>query len=272
MSRSNIRVRERAPTQVLALVRQERDQRRILAAFGETCAFVSSVGHLRAGPSLDDVVLAIAAADAAEVESLCDATRELVRQSVFVAVLVSPTAHDMHVVVECTRAGASSVIVRDVDDYGMGLRRLLDISPFIHMPARILESLSDELCEPTRSLVADCLAHSHQRERAQNVSRRLGISERTATNWARAGGFRGVREVLSLSRMTVALGLIESTSLSVSVVADRLNFGSASHLANTMRRCSGHSIRRALELGDHVFWARRLLLGHSTVNARTTHG
>lgn len=244
---------------VVAMATADGDRLRLLAAFGQGCVLVRDMDELREAAARWCPTHVIVAADKGNA-AFFDALSDLARRAVVLSILVPCTPSHLHFVLSCALAGANDVIVRGVDDDVTTLRRLFIASPVMAISTGIMRSVSEKLREPTVSLVRDCVAHSLTRSRADDVARRLGVSMRTATNWADDAGFKGVRAVISRARTIVALGLIGTYRLPVSSVAETLTFGSVAHLANTVRRCTGLSLKGAVAIGNHHFWTRRLLL------------
>jgi AraC-like DNA-binding protein len=181
------------------------------------------------------------------------------RQGAPVYVYADRTAESLHELMALTRAGARGVIVRDVDDDTASLRRLLERGTL----ACAIESvtLAAQEIVPTRQLplVLLCIEHVGDSLDAETFARRLRVSRRTLSVWARKTGARGVRSLASTCRVLVAIELIRESGRSLEHVAHALHFASSAHLHNTIRRYTGCGPREAATR-DVARWCRDLLV------------
>jgi transcriptional regulator GlxA family with amidase domain len=157
------------------------------------------------------------------------------------------------------RAGARGIIIRDVDDDAMSLRRLLVRGSL----ARALETvtLAVQQVVPARQLplLLLCIEHIGEPQTAGSFARRLGVSRRTLSAWARKSGARGVRPLSAKCRVLAAIELIRDSGRPLEHVAHTLRFSSSAHLHNTIRRYTGMLPREAAA-SDLAWWSRQLLV------------
>lgn len=180
------------------------------------------------------------------------------RQGAPVYVYADRSVDGMRELMPLARAGARGVIIRDADDDAASLRRLLVRGSL----ARALESvtLAVQQVVPARQLplLMLCIDHIGEPQTASAFARRLGVSRRTLSEWARKSGARGVRSLSSKIRVLAALELIRDSGRSLEHVAHALRFSSSAHLHNTVRRYTGMLPRRAAA-NDLAYWSRHLL-------------
>lgn len=181
------------------------------------------------------------------------------RQGAPVYVYADRSADSMRELMPLARAGARGVIIRDADDDAANLKRLLVRGSL----ERALESVALAVHQvvPARQLplVMLCIDHIGEPQAASAFARRLGVSRRTLSAWARKSGARGVRSLSSKVRVLVALELIRDSNRSLEHVAHALRFSSSAHLHNTVRRYTGMLPRQAAG-NDLAYWSRRLLV------------
>jgi AraC-like DNA-binding protein len=159
--------------------------------------------------------------------------------------------------VSLARAGATGVIVRDVDDGVISLRRLLDRGSLERATESVALALRRAIHERHLPLFLLCLEQVDDPPRASEFARRLCVSRRTLSTWAQKTGAKGVRSLASKCRVLVAIELIRESSRSLEQVAYVLRFASAAHLHNTIRRYTGATPRQAAMQDVHA-WVREL--------------
>jgi AraC-like DNA-binding protein len=112
----------------------------------------------------------------------------------------------------------------------------------------------------SRQLQLGLLRLSEQPLRHLHLAKQFGVTSRTLSNWARRDGFDGIGAFVSKCRILQAIGWAERAG-SVEAVALALGFGSASHLANMVRRHTGMSLRAALKANSFEGWCGVILGG-----------
>ena len=188
------------------------------------------------------------------------------RRSPPVRIYLERSAECLHSLVALSHAGASGVIVRDIDDDVLSLRRLLDLGLTRAMEV-VSVAVKRVVHERHQPLFLLCLEHVADPLRATGVASRLRVSRRTLSTWARQAGARGMRSLASKCRVLVAIELIRNSRRSLEQVAHELHFASSAHLHNTIRRYTGCTPREAVAL-DASEWCRRLFETHG--HKRTT--
>jgi AraC-like DNA-binding protein len=165
--------------------------------------------------------------------------------------------------IECTqllmplaRAGARGLILRDVDDDVVNLRRLLARGKLADAVETVTMAMRQVVSARHLPLFLCCLERIAEPTTALAVARQLKVSRRTLSAWARQAGARGVRAMTSKCRVLVALEMIRASDRTIEQVAHELRFASSAHLHNTIRRYTGRRPRDAAT-NDASFWCRR---------------
>ena len=181
------------------------------------------------------------------------------RQGAPVYIYADRSADCVRELMPLARAGARGVIVRDMDDDAASLTQLLARGSLAHALEAVTLAVQEVV--PTRQLplLLLCIEHIGMRQTATAFARRLGVSRRTLSAWARKSGARGVRSLASKTRVLTAIALIRDSGRSLEHVAHAMRFSSAAHLHNTIRRYTGLLPREAAA-SDVTCWSRRLLL------------
>ena len=185
------------------------------------------------------------------------------RQGGAVYVYADRSAESLRELIALARAGVRGVIVRDVDDDVLSLRRLLDRGGLAHAVEAVALVASQVV--PTRQLplVLLCLEHVNAPLGANAFARRLGVSRRTLSAWAARTGSKGIRPLTSKCRVLAAIALLRESGHSIEHVAHKLRFASSAHLHNTIRRYAGCAPRDAAQQ-DLDSWCRALLIASGT--------
>lgn len=234
---------------------------RLLAAFGDALQTTDSQSQLLAASRDSGVELVVVPPRDNRGRSLTTTVAAIraSRRSAPVYVYADRSVECLRELMPLARAGARGVIVRDVDDDVVSLRRLLDRGSL----TRALETvtLAVQQLVPARQLplVLLCLEHISEPANATTFARRLRVSRRTLSAWARKTNARGVRSLSSKCRVLTAIELVRDSGRSIEHVAHELRFASSAHLHNTIKRYTGLVPRRAAE-HDVEFWSRALLM------------
>jgi AraC-like DNA-binding protein len=179
------------------------------------------------------------------------------RRSPPVLIHVDRGAECLHAVVSLSRAGATGVIVRDVDDDVRSLRHLLDRGSVARATETVMFALRRVIHERHLPLFVICLEQLHDPLPASTFARRLRVSRRTLSTWSRKAGAKGMRSLASKCRVLVAIEVIRESNRTLEQVAHVLRFASAAHLHNTIRRYTGAAPRQAA-MQDPAEWCRVL--------------
>lgn len=154
------------------------------------------------------------------------------------------------------RAGAIALVLQDVDDDVVNLRRLLARGALASVAASVTMALHQVVSPRHLPLFLFCIERIADPPSAGAFAHQLKVSRRTLTAWARQAGARGMRSLTSKCRVLVALEMIRCSGRSIEQVAHELRFASSAHLHNTITRYTGLRPREALA-GDLVSWCRR---------------
>jgi AraC-like DNA-binding protein len=185
------------------------------------------------------------------------------RQGGTVYVYADRSAESLRELIPLARAGARGVIVRDVDDDALSLRRLLERGSLTHAVQSVALAASQVVPPRQLPLVLLCLEHVSSPIDARALARRMGVNRRTLSAWAARTGSRGVRPLTSKCRVLAAIALLRESGQSIEHVAHALRFASSAHLHNTMRRYAGCAPREAAQ-EDLDAWCRTLLVAPPT--------
>ena len=252
--------RTSTPT-TLALLDDKSKGDRLRAAFGAALETSDSQSRLVVASRESGVELVIVTPRDGNGHSLATTVAAIraSRQGAPVYVYADRSVDCIRELMPLARAGARGVIIRDADDDAASLRRLLVRGSL----ARALETvtLAVQQVVPARQLplLMLCIEHIGKQQTASAFARRLGVSRRTLSAWARKSGARGVRSLSSRCRTLAAIQLIRDSGRSLEHVAHALRFSSSAHLHNTLRRYTGMLPREAAA-SDLGWWSRQLLV------------
>lgn len=244
---------------VLALTVDAAGSARLLAAYGAHLRTFDTPAALLDASRSTDVELVIVPWHDRDRRSLVATVAAIraSRHSPPVRIYLERSAECLHALVSLSRAGASGVIVRDIDDDALSLRRVLERS-LTRAEEVVSLAVQRVVHERHQPLVLLCLEHVADPLSATEVARRLRVSRRTLSTWARRAGAKGMRSLASKCRVLVALEVMRDSRRSLEQVAHELQFASSAHLHNTIRRYTGCAPREAVAL-DTNEWCRRLL-------------
>lgn len=176
-----------------------------------------------------------------------------------VAAYVDRRRESLHELVQLVRAGATELVLRDVDDSASALRRLERASAVSAIAADAIAIARAIVPMPLLPSVQHCLAHVREQLTARQIATAMGYQRRTLTQRAENAGLRGLRDVSARCRLVVAIGLILRAGQSTEQVALSLGFGSGSALHNMLKRHTGLRPKEIAVHGDLRFWCQRLL-------------
>ena len=175
-----------------------------------------------------------------------------------VVIYTDPCARSLRELPSLFRAGATAVVLRDVDDSPTALRQLLNETAISTLIAEAQSAARRHLAHPLLSIVESCLAVLPSNATAAEIAGMIGRDRRTLSKWAMRCSLRGLKEVRSRARLLVALGLITRAKYNAEQAAFVLGFSSGAHLGNTLRRHVGIGIRQIGPDGDLSYWCRRV--------------
>lgn len=185
------------------------------------------------------------------------------RQGAAVYVYADRSAESLRELIPLARAGARGVIVRDVDDDVLSLRRLVERGSLAHAVQSVVLAAQQTVPARQLPLVLLCLEHVSQPLGASAFALRVGVSRRTLSAWAARTGSKGVRSLTSKCRVLAAIAMLRASDGSIEHVAHALQFSSSAHLHNTIRRYTGCGPREAAGQ-DLDSWCRSLLVAPPT--------
>lgn len=257
------------PGFILALTLDAAKTTRLAAAYGDRLRTFGSPADLLAACRVADVELVIVPWQDRDGHSLVTTVAAIraSRRSPPVRIYVERSAESLHALVPLSRAGASGVIVRDIDDDVVRLRRLLDSGSLARAMDVVSRAVHGVLSERHLPLFLLCLEHVADPLTATEVATRLHVTRRTLSTWAHKAGARGVRSLASRCRVLVAVELIRDSRKSIEHVAHELHFASSAHLHNTIRRYTGCAPRDAVAISAGE-WCRRLFVARDPARLR----
>ena len=227
------------------------------AAFGDQASICESSGQLLVRSRARGVELVIVGApwpSDASLTTTISAIRAS-RQSPPVYVFGDRSIECARQLMPLARAGARGVILLDVDDDAASLRRLLVRGKVADAIETVAMAMQQVVSARHLPLFTCCIDHIAEPPSALAVARKLKVSRRTLSAWARQAGARGVRSMTSKCRVLAALEMIRASGRPIEQVAHELRFASSAHLHNTIRRYTGRRPRDAAS-EDALFWCR----------------
>lgn len=190
------------------------------------------------------------------------------RQGAPVYVYADRSAESLRELMPLARAGARGVIVRDVDDDALSLRRLLERGSLTRAVETVTLAVQHVVPARQLPLLLLCLEHITEPLSANVFAGRLGVSRRTLSAWAQKAGANGIRSLTSKCRVVTAIELIRDSGRPIEHVAHALQFASSAHLHNTIKRYTGLGPREAAA-HDSAQWCQRLFdVARTTISAR----
>lgn len=250
---------------VLALIDDPVRAARLRSAFGGQLHTLESQASLIVASRRPDVALVIVPAHDTGERSLATTvtTIRASRRGAPVYVYADRNAECLRALMGLARAGARGVIVRDVDDDVVSLRRLLERGTLSDAVDAVTHAVQEVMPARHLPLFILCLERIGDPLNATEFAQRLRVSRRTLSAWARKAGARGVRALSSKCRVLTAIALLRDSGRSVEQVAHALRFASSAHLHNTITRYTRLRPREAA-MYDLAFWCRRLFIAGST--------
>jgi len=242
---------------VVALLTDQGRASRARAAFGEQVLLCESPDQLLArsrAPGIELVVIGVPGWRAPLTTTV--AAIRASRQSPPVYLFGDGSIECMQLLMPLARAGARGLILRDVDDDVVNLRRLLARGKLADAIETVTMATRQIVSARHLPLFLCCIEHIAEPTTALTVARQLKVSRRTLSAWALAAGARGVRAMTSKCRVLAALEMLRASDRTIEQVAHELRFASSAHLHNTIRRYTGRRPRDAAA-EDALFWCRR---------------
>ena len=241
---------------VVALLTDQGRASRVRAAFGDQAWICESPGQLLVRSRAKEVELVLVGAPSGATLTTTVAAIRASRQSPPVYVFGDRSIECAQLLMPLARVGARGLILRDVDDDVVSLRRLLEREKLADAIETVTMAMQQIVSTRHLPLFICCIEHIAEPTSATAVARQLKVSRRTLSAWARQAGARGVRAMTSKCRVLAALEMIRSSDRSIEQVAHELRFASSAHLHNTIRRYTGRRPRDAAR-DDVLSWCRR---------------
>ena len=233
---------------VIALLSEQGRIARVRAAFGDQARFCASTADLLATSREKGAQLVIVSP--AEISGDLSLTTTVAairasRQSAPVYIYGDRRTECLRQLMPLARAGARGLILLDVDDDVISLRRLIIRGTLATAIASITVALQQVVSPRHLPLFLFCLEHIADPPSASTFARQLSVSRRTLSAWARQAGARGIRSLTSKCRVLAAIEMLRQSDRSIEQVAHDLRFASSAHLHNTVRRYTGLRPREA---------------------------
>jgi AraC-like DNA-binding protein len=229
-------------------------------AFGDNVRFCESQTELLAASRAADVELVLVGLSGQRSDRSLTTTVAAIRasrRSPPVYVYGDRSIGSITQLMPLARAGAAGLILLDVDDDVVNLRRLIAPGMLVSASTAVTMALQQVVSPRHLPLFLFCIEHIADPPSASTFARQLRVSRRTLSAWARQAGARGIRSLTSKCRVLVALEMIRGSARSIEQVAHDLRFASSAHLHNTITRYTGRRPREALA-DDLVSWCQRL--------------
>lgn len=243
---------------VVALLTDQGRASRVRAAFGDQAFICESPGQLLVRSRATGVELVIVGAPCSAGTPLTTTVAAIraSRQSPPIYVFGDRSIECARQLMALARAGARGLILLDVDDDAVSLRRLVARGKPADAIDTVMMAMEQVVSSRHLPLFICCLERVVEPPSAVAIARQLRVSRRTLSAWARQAGARGVRSMTSKCRVLAALEMIRVSDRSIEQVAHELRFASSAHLHNTIRRYTGRRPRDAAK-DDARFWCRR---------------
>lgn len=164
------------------------------------------------------------------------------------------------------RAGCRGLILDGSNDNPASLRQLVDEDSLVCVVDGVRYAAEQVVPVRYLPLVHFCLEHVTESPSAATVARHLNVSRRTLSSWAAHSGARGIRSLLSICRVLVALELLRHPRRSIEQVALELRFGSSANLHNMITRYTGLRPREAAVI-DTATWCHRFFAHRRAIAA-----
>jgi len=176
-----------------------------------------------------------------------------------VAVYVDCRPEAMREILHLGDAGATQLVVRDLDDNPSALRRLTRASTMSAVVSDAIGLAEVTVPDKLLTVVQFCLEHASRHVTAADIGHAAGVHPRTVHNWTKPLRLMGIRAVVSRCKLAIAIGLLLRDERSTEQVALTLGFSSTAALRNMLKRHTGLRPREVAEHGDFTYWCHRLL-------------
>ena len=104
--------------------------------------------------------------------------------------------------------------------------------------------------DPNTLLIEECFLYEYASITLPLLSKRLGLSTRQTQRLLRETYSSTFRQMKAQAQMSAAVALLQNSTLSITVIAERLGFSSPEHFANSFRHYFGTSPRTYRK--DHI--------------------
>lgn len=190
--------------------------------------------HMVSGESVDGVFVDLSRPDA-ELDALVLALglRTTPMPVLIYTPLVPSRARD---VVRLAQRCPTSVILMGHDDVAAGIEKFAHDTFKTLSAVAVVKDLVDEVAPDARLVMECCLSRLERPPTVREVSRMIGISERSLARRVRRSCDMGAEELLTRTRLLVAVWLIHATRLSLGQVANATGFADATSLSHALQR------------------------------------
>jgi AraC-like DNA-binding protein len=175
------------------------------------------------------------------------------------AVYVEMTPRQLHRLAELVRAGIRHLLIADLEDTFVSIRRLLDELTSSALGVELVRRLSPQVAtlpEGLRRALYDVVLRPEQYSTTGAVCSAVGIPRRSCDRLLADAGLSSVRRIMQAARVLRAIPLIREKRLKLQVIAERLGLGSHRRIASDLHAVLGASIREAMMLTDATILRR----------------
>ena len=146
------------------------------------------------------------------------------------------TAESARALVELAESVLQALITRGVDDSPRALRKLIDDATARSCEGHLWDALLQSVPSDVHPVLRYCIEHSAAPLGVSDVARALGIAERTMNSHLRRAALPSAQELTGWCRLVRVACLLNDRTLTLEVIAQRLDFPSASALHVLVRR------------------------------------
>jgi AraC-like DNA-binding protein len=137
------------------------------------------------------------------------------------------------------RAGATEIILGDLDDLDIIANKIVDIGMSSDTTTRVELVLNAVVPIHLRDFFLLCMANARHAMTVENMVARTGRSRKTLSNWLAAAQLPPPSRIIGWTRVLVAARMLDDTTQSAEKIARELHFMSGTALRNMMRRYLG---------------------------------
>lgn len=159
------------------------------------------------------------------------------------------TADSSREILALARAGVSDLILRGVDDAGVGLRAAIATAQEHCVAKQVLDTVVPLLPPSIVPFIRYSLEHARQAVTVADAASALGVHRKTLVGRLAAAGLPTPSAMIAWCRLTLAAQMLEDPARSVEQIALLLDFSSSTALRNMLKRYTGLSPREVRENG-----------------------